>query len=146
MHYAFWVFCSFSSVWIGLNWFIHRIKHESSVDPLGHVKWILSVGGGFWERRNTAERGPDQIQLGVINVSEDARGRMGESLHCRDPFPLTGALSFWINPTTYRHIVKGLVSEGLIGTILARYKRTALLGSCCFNHSMPPFVLIKQTF
>lgn len=45
---------------------------------------------------------------------------MGESLHCPDPCPLTVALSFWINPSVRGPIVKSLISEGLIGTILAR--------------------------
>lgn len=77
------------------------------------------------------ERGPDQIQLGVINVSEDARGRMGESLHCRDPFPLTGPLSFWINPTAYRRYCKGARLGGL------DWHRTGTLQKNCIIGSMP---------
>lgn len=41
-------------------------------------------------------------------------------MHCRDPFPLTVALSFWINPSVCRPIVKWLDSNGLIGNTLAR--------------------------
>lgn len=44
--------------------------------------------------KTPSKKGPDQIQLGVINVSEDARGRMGESRHCLDQFPLNVAFSF----------------------------------------------------
>ena len=50
-------------------------------------------------RHNSEWWRADQIQLGVINVSEDARGRMGESLLGLDQLPSTVALSFWINPT-----------------------------------------------
>lgn len=54
---------------------------------------------------------------------------MGESLHCRDPFLLTVALSFWLNPTVYRPIVKWLIFNGVIGNILAcDKKRTRDIG------------------
>lgn len=65
---------------------------------------------------------------------------MGQSLHCRDPFPLTAALSFWINPTVCRPIVKWLVSKGLIGTILAHDKKNYRYWA---NDSVSPIILMN---
>lgn len=108
-------------IWILVWPFTQRIRPKQSI--------YLAMLSDYCQRVNSSEKdetlskeGEIRFSFGSLMFQTMPEGQW-ESLHCRDPFPLTVALSFWINPSECRPIIKRLVSEELISTIPARDKK-----------------------